>query len=690
MRRSLPRLALALDIAFTAALTAVGCGGSSVTYGQPGTLAAFDLQADLTSQDSFWDFPFPSDLRLTEGGTVDWRGFPNPSKLPLVEQIRGIANERKGFSVVPVGYFVFSAPLAAHAQDLIEATADAPVLLIDIDANSPDRGKLFPVILVTPPVDGYVPDNMLAVAARPGFVLHTKRTYAFVVMRALNDAAGKPLGVSKVLDQLRQGVTISTPNAAQVASTYQPLWDTLKLDKIDSAGVAVATVFTTGDGVQDASTMFDGVVAKTSVTIDNLAVDAGKSAGNDRLCRLTGSIQQPQFQVGTPPFNTDGLFALGSDGLPIKQRDETVPIVIALPRMEMPAAGYPLVLYFHGSGGYSNDVVDYGPSVLVNNQPVPTPNRGPGWEHAKNNIASAGSALPVNPERLPGAGETAYLNIANPVALRDTFRQGVIEQRLYLKALLSLQIDPATLGDCGGGTMPTLAGGATKFKFDGTKIIAQGQSMGGMYTNLVSAVEPKIKIAVPTGAGGYWSYFIMQTHLNAGAYPAFLALLLKSAPLTHLHPVLQMLQNGWEVNDPFVAMPRVARMPLPGHPARPIYEPVGKDDEYFPTQLYDAVALSYGHQEAGDPVWPTMQPALKLAGLDGTLSFPVSQNRVSENGQTYTGVVVQYLGDGIEDPHAIYRQLPSVRRQYTCFVKSFLETGIAKVSSPGTTDQPCD
>ena len=44
-----------------------------------------------------------------------------------------------------------------------------------------------------------------------------------------------------------------------------------------------------------------------------------------------------------------------------------------------------------------------------------------------------------------------------------------------------------------------------------------------------------------------------------------------------------------------------------------------------------------------------------------------------------TGVVAQYAGDGLQDPHVIFAQLPSVKNQYRCFFSTFLATGIAVV-----------
>jgi hypothetical protein len=269
--------------------------------------------------------------------------------------------------------------------------------------------------------------------------------------------------------------------------------------------------------------------------------------------------------------------------------------------------------------------------------------------------------------------------------MRDTFRQGIIEQRLFLDALLHLQIAPSILDGCAG---PSLPSGATSYHFDSARVVAQGQSMGGMYTNLISATDLRIKAAVPTGAGGFWTWFILITPLRPGLGD-LLAILLESAPLTSLHPALHLVETGWEPADPFVSMPRLGRRPLPGHPIRPVYEPMGKGDQYFPTPLYDAAALAYGHEEAGALVWPSMQDALVLDGLGGVRSYPVRDNRTSASGARYTGVAVQYEGDGIEDPHAIYRQLDAVKYQYSCFLSTFLSTGSAVVPAPAALGTPC-
>lgn len=667
-------------------LVLLGCGNDPAAQTPDNrTRAMLDFASDLTTENRFYDFPFPSDMRLTSAGAPDLNGVPHPVTVEFWNDWANLAMDRRAYPTVPVAYFRFTADLGAQdEQTVIPADKTSPILLIDVDANSSDRGKLIPVVAMTPEVDEYVPEHLLQVAPRPGFVLHENRTYAFVVMTSLLDAAGNKLAPSADLDALRQGKTIAGPRGANAQKTYAPLWETLQTAGIDAADVASATVFTTGDVAADTFAISEKVRAAYTLTIDNLKIDPDDGLMHDRYCELIATVKYPQFQKGTPPFDQNGLFEFGADGAPTKQRDETAPITIVIPKQMMPAGGYPLMMYFHGSGGVSGAVVDRGtwkPDIMDN-----TKGEGPGFVLAPFNIASVGSALPVNPERLPGASEQAYLNLKNVVAMRDTFRQGILEQRLLLDAMLKVKIDPAVLAGCMG---PGLPAGETAFHFDPAKVVAQGQSMGGMYTNLIGAVEPRIRAAVPTGAGGFWTYYVLQTTVIDNAQGLLGLILNTRAKLTFMHPALSVLEAGLEPADPFVHMPRLGKRPLDGAPVRPIYEPVGKGDSYFSTDLYNAVALSYGHQEAGDKVWPEMQEVLKLDGLDGILPYPVKNNRPSADGSMYTGVVVQYEGDGIYDPHAIYSQLDQVKYQYGCFFSTFLATGKATVPAPAPLGTPC-
>jgi hypothetical protein len=650
----------------------------------PSTTVSFALDADLTTEATFYDFPYPSDLRVTASGAPDLRGWPVSPASALLQPLVAIAQDRIGFPTVPVAWFQFSAALpATDDANVIAADATSTLLLIDIDPNSTERGRLFPTIAHILAPDGYVPANLLAVAARPGIVLAPKRSYAFVVMRSFNDAAGHPLGVPAALAKLREGGTPSGSNGAQAAKVYAPLWPALTMAGIDPKSVAAATVFTTSDVTADLSALSDKVVGAYDVTIDGLAVDPEGGATHDRFCALRATVTMPEFQTGTPPYNTGGLFQIGSDGLPVKMRSEAVPLTITLPVGAMPATGYPLMMYFHGSGGDSREVVDEGPVTTPGGQP--TAGEGPAYVMAPFGIAMAAAALPFSPERFAGAGEFGYLNFSNLASFRDNFRQGVLEQRLLIEALLKVQIPASVLGACAGPAAPT----SGNFFFDPKNLVVEGWSMGGMYTNLVTSVEPQIRLAVPLGAGGYWSYFITTTTVIPNLQNALAGIFDIGETPKLLHPSLHLFETAVEASDPMVYMPRLSQNPLSGSPIRPIYEPVGQGDKFFPSVIYDAMALAYGHKEAGSVLWSTMQDALTLAQLDGTIPYSVHDDVKSLDGTAYTGMVVQYAGDGLADPHAIGFQLDSVKYQIGCFVSTFLSTGKAVVPAPAALGTPC-
>ncbi len=676
-----------------AAIIVAGCGSSGGDGGSgstAGTQVAFNIDptpGEPTDPSAFYDMPWPSDLRLDADGNPDLTGFPNPQQNATMQGLIDVAAARKGFPTVAVGWFRFDGPLGDRAvTDAIAADAASPVLLVDVDDSSPDRGKLYPTVAVTPPEDDkYVPAGLLDVAAYPGTVLRGGTRYAFVIRRSLGDADGKKLGVPAALRTLEAGKALPGPKGQAARDLYAPLWQTLKDLNVPLDDVAAATVFTTGDVVADTARMADALLDKYDPTVNDLQL-VPASVGSTRFCELKGTVDMPQFQKGTPQFDEDGEFVLDASGVPTEQRTETIPVVVTLPKSEMPAAGYPLVLYVHGSGGISTQVADRGTITTVGG--TETPGEGPSYVLAEHGFAAASSAMPLNPERYPGAGDLAYINFNNLAAMPYTFRQGVFEQRLLIKALAKLSIDPATLGACTG---PTLPAGASTFKLDLDPLMLQGQSMGGMYTNMIGAVEPAVKAVAPSGAGGFWSQFIIHTHYvgNLGKLFGVLAGVGVKVDLDFTYPALHILEVGWEPADPMVYGARLARRPLPGAPARPIYEPVAPDDEYFPVEVYNAMVLANGNKQAGDIQWQSMQDTLKLDGRDGIVAYPVSNELSSESGDKYTGVVVQYKGDGIADPHYIFAQLDDVKYQYGCFFKSFLDTGTATVPAPAPLGTPC-
>ncbi|MGB3494615.1 MAG: hypothetical protein WBA57_17945 [Elainellaceae cyanobacterium] len=667
-------------------------------------IATFDLDADLTDPDHFYDLPYPSDLRLDADGHPDLSGFPVFTDFyGFFKRLRTIASDRPKFPLTAAGYFRFSQPLAAQdPTQLIPATSSSPILLIDIDPASPERGRLFPTVAATPEVDQhYVPPYLLGVSPYPGILLKPNRQYAYVVRRQIGDASGRVLKPAAAFKRLREG---EVPPASQKIKfqtylLYKPLWETLDQLRVNRNSVVSATVFTTGDVVAETAQLSDQVLHRYNPAITDLKYAPDNRISDLEYCKFEAQIKLPQFQKGSPPFlffeKRAGLFEFDANGILKQKGNDTVPLVITLPKTPMPKTGYPLVAYYHGSGGLSSQVVDRGPVRDEGGDRIP--GRGPADVVGRFGFAAVGSALPVNPERIPKVvselfGDRPYLNPTNPSAYRDTFRQGVFEQRLLLEALDRLEISAQDLEDCQG---PTLPPGVKTFRFDTSSTIALGQSQGAQYAVMMAAVEPKIKAVVPTGSGGFWALLFSSLSRQEGGDLESIANLLgdvlnKDEPLDHLYPALRLLQSSWEAAEPMVYMARMAKNPLPNHPVRSIYQPVGQADSAFPEEVFDAVALATGVQQAGPIFWQDMQTSLALDQLDGLLQYPVEQNLKSEDGRPYTGLVVQFQGDDLDDSHTIFSQLDDVKFQYGCFIDSFRDTKRAVVPEPKPILLPCN
>ena len=647
----------------------VGCGGDD----EPGKTAYFELEGPIDQPATYWNLPFPSDLRLAESGAPELTGFPNPRNVPILNALLSVAADRRGWPTMPVIYVRFTAPVPEQLISDVIPPGDPRVMLVDIDRGSPEFGTSYPLVTTTLPTDPYVTSDLVAFAPRPGIVLRGKTRYALIVRSEL--APG--FSVAPQFALLAAGKAPSTPRGAAALEQYLPLWDALNALGIPRDDVLAATVFTTGDEVARARARSEAVRAAYHPTIDNLAVFGG--AAHDGFCELRGTITMPQFQKGNQPFDIDGRFVVDASDAPLKQSELTIPLRITLPKLMMPAAGWPLYQFFHGSGGVSSGLVDLGHSPTSADEPEP--GKGPGYVVALHGIAAAAAAMPVNPERFPGATDYSYLNINNLSAFPYTFQQGVFEQRMFLDALLALQIPQTLLAGCG---IPA-PGANAMHHFDAAKLAAGGQSMGGMYTNMVGAVEPRFGALVPTGAGGFWNLMILETATIPGARALLgTALGVDDSTLLFVHPGLDAMALGWEIAEPMVYMARLGRRPLPNSVARHIYEPVGKGDTYFPIDVYDAAALAYGNQQAGTEVWPSMQQALASDQLSGLAAYPVKANRAGK-----TRVVVQYNGDGIIDAHYLYRQSDEVKHQYGCFLESYMRDGTPTVPAPGALADPC-
>jgi len=644
----------------------------------------FDPDADVTTAEHFYDLPFPSDVRTTPGGAPDWTGFPRPSSHNL-DGLLARAAQRKGHSVVTTAYFRLDGSLhPLDGKTPMPGSTQSPVLLVDVHS-----GVLYPTVAETlgnersPSI--YLPHPLLAVAPAPGVVLPAKRTFAYVVRRELG-GSGHPLAVDARFATLARGLNPGGTRGAATLRSLTPLWAALDALHVDRASIAGATVFGTDDQVAELGALTDATTARYSTEITPRGVEGIPTS---RYCPIGASAKaMPQFRRGAAPFDTEGQFQTDAGGDPIQQGAQNVPLTISIPSTPMPPGGYPVVLYLHGSGGTSRQALDRGPTG-PDGQPVA--GRGPAWVYARKGIAVIGVALPLNPERAPGASSHAYLPLGNLAAYPDHFRQGAIELRLLVKALHGLRVN--SVAPCSGPTVPT--GG---IKFDAENVYLHGQSHGSAFAYMVGALEPKINGAILSGAGGDWP--LVATLVKVGGIFSTKELLgqffLSSPDLSgRLHPALALISAAWEVSEPLVYAPRLAERPLPGRAARSFFLPVGAGDSDFPEPVYDAMALALGARQAviDGPVWPSMQASLAMENHGGTLHLPTAATFASPGG-AFAGYVEQWPRQPNSDgpkQHSIFSEVEPLKHQIACFVSTLHTRGTPTLVAPGPEDSAsCD
>src|SRR5436305_2345148 len=117
-RRRFPRFAAFAVCSLLASCSSKGDDAPQPQGNQHATVA-FDLGADFANETAFFEFPYPSDLRLSAKGTPQGSSFPNPLGKPVIVGMRANVDDRAGFPVVPTAYFRFDRPLAARSLDAV-------------------------------------------------------------------------------------------------------------------------------------------------------------------------------------------------------------------------------------------------------------------------------------------------------------------------------------------------------------------------------------------------------------------------------------------------------------------------------------------------------------------------------------------------------------------------------------------
>ncbi len=644
-----------------AACCLAGCGSDP-----PAPAAGTELLHELDAPSHFYALPFPSDHRLIDG-RVDMSGFPNPDAIPftsgMIALLDGVAD---GFGQSSGVFFSATAALDdATLPPSLEASVagDAAVFLIGIDPDSPDYGRRIPVTVRFHEDGGpFGAPNLLSLVPLQGVPLYPRTRYAAVVTDAVHDREGRPLSQPAALAALEADAGGATDARARAA--------------LEDIGVAFDRVvglaaFTTWDATGGLRAMLDAARA-----LDPPAPGSwSRTDVFDEYCVYQTTLDMPVFQSGAPPYqDSGGGVIFDDDGVPQLDHHETARVVVTIPRQATPAGGWPAALMSRTGGGGDRPLVDRGVRDADGN--VAVPGSGPALHFTRAGFAGVTVDGPHGGIRNITDGDEQFLifNVGNPAAMRDNIRQSALELALMADVIAAIHIDTS---DC-----PDASPEAT---LDPGTLALMGHSMGATIAPLTTAIEPRFRALVLSGAGGSWIENIIHKQSPVAVRPLAEVILYYPGKQRQLHPhdpILSLLQWAAEPADPPVYAAALRRAGTAPH----VLMLQGIVDTYILPPIANATSLAFGLDlatpalDATHPDLDAFTPLEALLPFSGrsTITLPATANA-----DPRTAVVVQHPEDPIEDGHEVVFQTDPPKHQYRCFLSTF------RTTTPTVPETPC-
>ena len=552
------------------AVVLAGCGHDHAgTDGGPtdaGSVRGMVAWFRLDGGDSF-STPWPSDLARDDGGTIRLDGIPNPTRNTMVKTyVSQGAGRFDGFSTTGAIYVRFDGDLEVSALPGLDGGSG--IAIIDIDPSSPERGRHFPLQTAFESANAtYWPSHTLAVAPAGGFPLRSHTKYALVLTRALLAADGGSISPDDDLQAILSG-NASTPAQLAAASVINPALDELANDGIARADIADVAVFTTqtiGGPLIAAFNAQDAQPAPQQTEIE-LRPDSGPF---DLYKGHFGPV--PVWQQGTPPYSTTGEGDFVFDGgAPVQQGSVTLAFTLAVPTTPMPASGFPIVIYAHGSGGSADSFFDEGLGSVFTAQ----------------GLAVIGFDQPFAGERQVGAGGQLegfqFYDFINPVAMRGNLWTAALNTEEVARLVASLNV-PASLSPSHGANVT----------FDTSHILAMGHSQGTQGMAMWLALEDQAHTAMLSGAGATPMFALTQDTPDFDDLAALAEVLGVSTDAPDLKPLSPLLTLGRTFADgasPVNYADSICHAPRAGNGPKSLFMSMGQGDTYVTDPEIGALA----------------------------------------------------------------------------------------------------
>lgn len=647
-------------------------------YEPLGPLPGATRVAFTVARGAFLDRPFPTELDRAGDGHLDLADFPGRGGGLLATYAELAERERDGFSIAQTVYFRIEGAISSLPRDpRATVSTSSPTFLMDVDAASPDRGKLVAIEARTHArATAYVPAGTLALKPLAGLVLRPGTLYAAVVRRSLGDAVGAPLGTTADFEAIKATSPRSTPTLERARLLFAPAFDVLASRGVARGDVAALAVFRTGR--PHAST------AKLVASLDRLPPQHAPRLLDAALERrpegqsyvvLHGTYCTPSYQrdLGEAPFlDRGGELAPGESGtpevVPIARGDAfgdpCAPLLRARFVLTLPArhdgGEVPLIVTAHGTGGdartflgerdFSGWAATVGAAVVSTDQPL----------HGARPGVGKPVAMPLGPLRIPIRGvrpEVFFYNPFRPAATIANMAQATADAGVLLRLFAGRDL-AAT--DVFSNVAPSVLA-----KLSSSRVMVAGHSQGSQSLIALGAFDPRIRAVLLSGAGGDLRYGVLENKEFA-AVRGFLEPLLGLEPgeLDPFHPVLALVQLLADPADP-QTYARAYREPAPGKGPTSVLHLEGLGDGYNPEPAAEALAAALG----AVPLAPLLKP---FPALDLLALRPSTTVRGNAGGGASTIAFVQLAPTHGEDGHFVMYEEPAAGRLVTAYFASVL------------------
>ena len=611
-----------------------GCGDPAVSV--------FVGRGPASTPETFYDLPFPNDVRRLAEGGLDLTGFPSQSVMVDL-YVDAIATRLDGFGLNSGIFFRFEGELDPDSlpDPAASMTENSSVYLVDVDRDSPRFGERIPIKVRFRAEPGTsIGPGSLAILPYPGFPLEEGTTYAAVVTDRVRSADVSLVIAAPGFVEVRDREPTADPELAPVQAAMEPLWSWLDEPGGDERGdVVTATVFTTHHATD--------IVGLLREKIDSLpppiAHDLVKAQATGGYTVWDGVYEAPNFQRGVVPYrDAGGDIQLADDGLPQIQTGESLRFALVVPDGPTPATGWPVAMYQHGTGGDYHSFIEDGTAAQL----------------ATVGVASISMDQVLHGPRNPGGNpDLDFFNFVNPLAARDNSIQGAADNFSLARMVLALAFTDE----------------GREIRFDPARLMYFGHSQGATTGAPYVAYAKNLAGAVLSGSGGVL-YLALLNKTKPVDIPAILMPALRDEPLDEYNPSLALLQMWIDRSDSVNYGPLIVRHPPPGTAPRPVYVSEGITDNYAPVPNCEAFAVSIG----ADLVEPIAQDVLGLT-LRGR---SVIQAPVNNNLDGTTAVLVQYNQQPFSDGHYVIFNVPAAIIQSREFLGTLAATGTATLVVP--------